>query len=154
DALAARVRVLHPQARDLKVQYGGRFRAVSVTETIPQALPGDPTHRASAWVETTLKLMPGRTVGGSYGMSMGAHGSLVLPAFPDQYGKLPTFVDFRMPAALEGTSALYGPVFGRDPAYQAAYAELCRRVVATADQVQAGTYQNPIEGLLAAQGET
>lgn len=148
DAMVAQIQKLHPDARNFKVRYEGDFRTVSVQEIMPRALPGDPRLRPAAKVEATLKVLPDGRVDGTYGMAMAGHGLLVHPAFEDEYTECPRFVDHVMPAELEGTSLLYGPIFGRS------YEALCAKIVQAADAITAGTYTNPIEGVLTAQGDT
>lgn len=148
DAMVAQIQKLHPDARNFKVRYEGDFRTVSVQEIMPRALVGDPTRRPAATVEATLKVLPDGRVDGTYGMAMAGHGLLVHPAFEDEYTECPRFVDHVMPAELEGTSLLYGPIFGRS------YEALCAKIVQAADAIGAGTYTNPIERVLTAQGET
>ena len=153
EALEARLRKLRPGLSSLKIRYEGRRRRIRLKEICRTSVAA-PIERALARrSELTVEHEEGSTALAFAGINFyGGLGRLV--PHGDEAAALPNFVDFVTPAALEGSS-LAGAALDElaDPAHEGAWAAASARIVATADALAAGEYQNPIEAVLAAQGE-
>lgn len=152
-ALGRRLQELFPEHQDLQVAYRGRRRTISIEEVTSFSTAEDPEDRFCRRSWLTLAAAEGSTQlepSGSM-QAYGGIGRLVPHRDPE---RLPTFVDYVSPPALEGSALCYAHFRGLGGAFEAAWDEFSVRLLQAADALEDGSYENPIEGVLAAQGET
>jgi hypothetical protein len=154
DAMLKRIQELRPNASGYLVSYAGEFRLVGVTETTPFNLPGNPDDTTCHRLQASLKLFADGTIDGTHGLAMAGTSTLAPDWNEANFQTVPRYVDFRMPPEIEGTSVLWTPIFGRNPIYAEAHAALLKKIVETVKAIDAGSYENPIEAILSAQGST
>jgi hypothetical protein len=154
DELAARIRKLRPSAQNLVVSYSGFFRAVDLVEFVPLDADADPTLRSAHFAAATVRILPGGVLGGIYGKPRFGVGRLIDPFDSDGPDRSPRFIDMVLPTALEGTSLIYAQLAGISGTYAEQWRALGPRIVHTAEAIANGTYHNPIDRILVAQGTT
>lgn len=154
-ALESRIRQIYPDHTQFKIAYDGLKRAISVEELTPMTAHRDPGDTYVRRSNVTYFQGQDSQVLEPAGIQMyGGLAILCSEHFPDECASLPCFVDFTMPAALEGTSLLRSRLDPAAPAYGPAWEEFSRQAIAAADALENGSYQNPIEAVLARQGDT
>jgi hypothetical protein len=156
DAAVARLKELQPNASEIQIGYYGKFRQVHINEMTPIDRAGGPADkRIARKVELSAKLSEEGTITGLYGFSSGGYGLMAWDwENVHPFAKLPQYVNYALPANLEGTSPLYAHHFHHKGDYEEAYEKVIAEVLKTVAAIDAGTYKNPIEELLAAQGES
>jgi hypothetical protein len=152
DELRARIKKLRPTAQNLIVSYSGFFRAVQLVEFVPLDQNPDPTLRTAHFAAATMRILPGGVLGGIYQKPRFGEGRLIDPFDSDGPDRSPRFIDMVLPTALEGTSLIYAQVAGISGAYADQWRSLSPRIVRTAESIANGTYHNPIDRVLDAQG--
>lgn len=154
EALEAKLRKLYPELSRLQIRYEGRRRRIRLAEICRTSVAA-PVERALARnSELTVEHEEGSTELVFTGINFfGGIGRLI--PHGDEAMRMPHFVDYVTPPALEGSSLAGATLLELDdPAHAAAWADASARIVATADALAAGDYENPIEAVLAAQGES
>lgn len=155
DALAARLKLAYPELTELKIGYDGKKRAISVEELTPFTANRDASETFVRRSNVTyFQAVDAQDLEPAGIQMYGGLGILCHESFPQDCDASPSFVDFTMPPALEGTSLLRSRLDESVPAYGPAWKDFCHIAIATADALENGTYQNPIETVLARQGDT
>jgi hypothetical protein len=157
-ALRKRINQLEAHTRrvPMVIGYRGFKRMVRVDEFIPVSDDTDPQERTAIRTSITFGQAPGRPqldllewhAMGWYQMLCGSNA---------EGGETqPSFIDYRLPPQLEGSCLLYSRSrWGHpDETYELAWKEASGVISRTADALTAGTYNNPIESILQAQGST
>jgi hypothetical protein len=151
-AMLARIKAVHPEGNQFKVGYSGHFWQARIAEVVPLAPPGA-ENRLARGMECLLKISAENTIL-EQSFSTGGTGLLAHVTIPDDPSKCPLFIDFSLPAELEGTSPIYARYYDPQTPYVEVYQRLVTQAMKTLISLKAGTYVNPIEGLLAGQGDS
>ncbi|MGE0711816.1 MAG: hypothetical protein AB7N76_30875 [Planctomycetota bacterium] len=148
-AIAARIQAEHPEARRIQTGYGGYARDLLVDELIPVQREPSPPLQERLWRRTTHHLLLGEgdeLLWGEGPIMLAAEGYL------DDHDAPPRLIDYRLPPKLEGTSLFYAQGTGL-ARYAGCWRDLEAALVHAARAVLAGAHSDPLEALLAADGE-
>lgn len=152
EAFEAKVAELRPGMHDFQIQYTARLRTLRFKELMSYSTDADPTERLARSAEITLAAPEGSSDFRYLGMAGFGGMGVFVPLF-DEAAALPHFVEFVTPPALEGSSLAYGWATGLGGAHAEAWQALAAKLVETADALEDGSYVNPIEAVLEAQGD-
>jgi hypothetical protein len=150
EAIGDRMAELFPNASNLLIGYSGDFSTIKIGEVTPVASDGS----LKMISLLSFAIFPEPPQLGFYGMQWyGAVGLSPEPAAA-LCDPTPCFVDFVMPPEIEGSCLVCGYYQGAGGSYPSAWSDLGSAVLATADAIDQGTYVNPIDSILATQGDT
>jgi hypothetical protein len=149
-AVVDRIAELYPDASDLLIGYSGDFSGIQIGAVTPIASDGN-LKMVSRLSFAIFADPPQLRFYGEQWVS-------ALTFTPKPAAELcdpaPCFVDFLMPAEIEGSCLRCGHYEGAGGSYPSAWSDFESAVLATADAIDRGTYVNPINSILSAQGDT
>lgn len=160
-AIEKRMKEIFPKLTKFSIGYFGNYRAINVLSTTLLAENNNAkntlVHQASfqaRHIRDTNRLDVVQKQAGFIGGST----YLCFENQPEYYvhyyhfcKTLSQFIDYQLPAKLEGSSLYYG-LFEKQKVYRDALVGFSEAVIQTADAIANGSYENPIEKILATQG--
>ena len=152
DAVVARIAELFPGASNIVVAYRGDFSTIEIGAATPITSDGS----LFLFSELTFSIFaePPELRSYPYGLQITSGLTGTPPPAEELCDTAPCFVDLVMPPEIEGSCLVCAHSWGAGGPYEPAWSDFVSAVLATAEAIDQGTYVNPINSILSAQGDT